>query len=144
MFRLTTNLPQGWNGLRLAVVSPGFEPATMVLDPESVSNAVLRAYRSITIRPGESVQLRVLLQQETCAYDDIACRPITVEASVGEGINVEVFPAQIDDAFGVIAEPFPFHVDPLETRLTVRGGTAWIVRSSSSTGTGMVTVVATR
>ncbi len=143
MFRLTANLPQDWYGLRLEVIKPGFEPATTPVPAESARNAVLRAYRSIRIRPGESVQLRVLFQ-ETCAYEDIACRRINVEASPGEAIELEVLPLQAEDAFGVMVEPFPAHVDPLQTRLTVRSGDAWIVRSSASVGSGIVTVAARR
>ena len=56
-------------------------------------NAVLRAYRAITIRPGESVQLRVLFQ-ETCADESIPCRRIIVEAAADELINLEVLSVQ--------------------------------------------------
>jgi hypothetical protein len=143
MFRLTANLPQAWNGVQLTVTNPGFEPATMSVQAESAMNAVLRAYPSIRIRPGESVQLRILFR-ETCTFEDIPCRRINVEASSGEAIELEVFPVQAEDAFGVMVEPFPFHVDPLQARLRVHSGDAWIVRSTLSRGTGMVTVVARR
>jgi hypothetical protein len=146
MFRLTANLPQDWDHLELKVVHPGFEPARWHLQPGSAMNAVLRAYRAITIRPGESVQLRVLFQQ-SCGDEGIPCRRIIVEASADELVNLEVFPVQkTQDEFGVMVE-FPFNLPPLQTRLTVRGGPAWIVRSGAASGTGgtgMVTVVATR
>jgi hypothetical protein len=150
MFRLTANLPQDWTELRLEVVNPGFEPTTNLLKAESAMNAVLRAYRAITVRPGESVQLRVLFQGTLCVAsswldgDSIPCRRIIVEVSADEAINLEVFPLQAQDAFGVMVEPFEFPIPPLQTRLTVRGGAAWIVRSAASSGTGMVTVVARR
>ena len=142
MFRLTANLPHDWENLRLKVVNPGFEPTEMYLKPESAMNAVLRAYRAITIRPGESVQLRVLFQ-ETCAFESIPCRRIIVEAAVDELVNLEVLPVQAQDSFGVMVE-FPINLPPLQTRLAVRGGAVWIVRSAASSGTGMVTVVARR
>ncbi len=150
IFRLTANLPQDWNELSLKVENPGFDPARMSLRPESATNVVLRAYPAITIRAGESVQLRVLFQ-ETCTFadDEIACRRIGVEAAAGELINLEVLP-QTQDVVGVMAEPFPLSLLPLQTRLTVSGGAAWIVRSRfdgmgvASSGTGIVTVVARR
>jgi hypothetical protein len=145
MFRLTANLPQDWEELMLKVENPGFEPTKTRVLAELAMNAVLRAYRAITIRPGESVQLRVLFQ-EWCGDEGIPCRRIIVEASADELVNLEVFPVQSQDEFGVMVE-FPFNLPPLQTRLTVRGGAAWIVRSGASIaspGTGMVTVVATR
>lgn len=103
----------------------------------------LRAHRAITIGPGGSVQLRVLFQG-TCAFESIPCRRIVVEAAADELINLEVFPVQTQDVFSVMVEPFPFSIPPLQTRLAVRGGAAWIVRSTTSSGTAMVTVVARR
>jgi hypothetical protein len=144
-FRLTANLPQDWSDLTLKVAHPGFEPAEFSLKPESARFAVLKAYRTITIRPGESVQLRVLHFQETCAEESIACRRIMVEAPGDELINLEVVPVQSEDAFGVLVAPFPYSLPPLQTRLTVRRGAAWIVRTPAfMSGTGMVTVVARR
>jgi hypothetical protein len=69
MFRLTANLPQDWEELMLEVVNPGFEPREMYLNAASAMNALLRAHRANTIRPGESVQPRVLFQ-ETCLRVD--------------------------------------------------------------------------
>jgi hypothetical protein len=143
MFRLTANLPQDWGELRLKVTNPGYEPTEMYLRPESAMNAVLRAYRAITIRSGESVHLRVLFQ-ESCAFESIPCRRIIVEASAGELIDLEVSPVETRDLFGVMVEPFPISLPPLQTQLTVRGGATWIVRSAASSGTGMATVVARR
>ena len=143
MFRLAANLPQDWKEVLLRVSNPGYEPTEMYLQSESAMNAVLRTYRAITIRAGESVQLRVLFQ-ESCAFESIPCRRIVVQASADESINLEVVPVQTGDAFGVMVEPFPFSIPPLQTRLTVRGGAAWIVRSVASSGTGMVTLVARR
>jgi carboxypeptidase family protein len=144
MFRLTANLPQDWEELMLEVTNPGYEPSQMYLRSESATNAVLRAYRSITVHAGESVRLRVLFQ-ESCAFESIPCRRIFVEASADESIDLEVFPVEAPDLFGVMVEPFPFSLPPvLQTTLTVRGGEAWIVRSVLSSGTGMATVVARR
>ena len=74
----------------------------------------------------------------------VPCRRIVVEAAADELINLEVFPVQTQDVFSVMVEPFPFSIPPLQTRLAVRGGAAWIVRSTASSGTAMVTVVARR
>ena len=106
---------------------------------------MLKAYRTITIRPGESVQLRVLHFQETCAEESIACRRIVVESPGDESIDLEVVPAQTEEVVGVVAAPFPYSLPPLQTRLTVRRGAAWIVRTPGfMSGSGMVTVVARR
>jgi len=142
MFRLAANLPQDWKEVLLKVSNPGYEPTEMYLQSESAMNAVLRTYRVITIRAGESVQLRVLFQG-TCGFEGIPCRPIHVESSDGESINLAVSPVEARDQFGVMVT-FPFSTPPLESQLTVRGGPAWIVRSAASSGTGMATVVARR
>jgi hypothetical protein len=142
-FRLTANLPQGWRSLTLKVANPGLEPTQLTVRPDSAVFAVIKAYRLITIRPGESVQLRVLHFHDTCGMDGIPCRRMSVEAPADEPINLEVFPAQTEDVFGVMVGPFPFSLPPLQTRLTVRRGAAWIVRYPAfMSGTGMVTVVA--
>ena len=143
MFRLTANLPQDWVEVMLKVTNHGYEPTEMYLHHESATNAVLRAYRAITIHSGESVQLRVLFQ-ESCAFESIPCRRIFVEASAGELIDLEVSPVETRDLFGVMVEPFPISLPPLQTQLTVRRGAAWIVRSVASSGTGVATVVARR
>jgi hypothetical protein len=144
-FRLTANLPQDWRHVGLKVAKPGFEPAGLTVQKETATFAVLKAYRTITIRPGESVQLRVLHFQETCAEDSIACRRIIVESHGDELINLEVVPAQPEEVFGVLVPPFPYSLPPLQSRVTVRRGDAWIVRTPGfMSGTGMVTVVARR
>jgi hypothetical protein len=103
------------------------------------------AYRSIAIRAGESVQLRVLHFQDTCFEESIPCRRISVDAHADESITLEVEPAHPEDAFGILATNVGFSLPQLETRLTVRGGAVWIVRTAGDmAGTGMVTVTARR
>jgi hypothetical protein len=144
-FRLTANLPQDWSHLTLKVAKPGFEATQLTVRPDTAVFAVVKAYRLITIRPGESVQLHVLHFQETCSEESIACRRIIVEAPADESIILEVFPVHTEDQFGVMVAPFPYSLPPLQTRLTVRRGNAFIVRSPAlMSGTGMVTVVARR
>lgn len=144
-FRLSPDLPQDWRTLSLKAAKPGFEPAQVSIQPGVAHFAVLMAYRSITIRAGESVQLRVLHFQDTCTEESIACRRISVDAPADESITLEVVPAQPEDAFGIIVTNVAYSLPPLQTRLTVRGGAAWIVRSPGyMAGTGVVTVTARR
>ena len=141
-FSLTANLPKDWRFLTLKVSSPGVEATQLTVRPDSAVFAVIKAYRLITIRPGESVQLRVLHFHDTCGMDGIPCRRINVEAQADESIDLEVFPVQTDEVFGVTVT-FPFPQPSFQTRLTVRRGAAWIVRTLAlMSGPGMVTVVA--
>jgi len=142
-FRLVASLPQDWKGVSLSVTHPGFEPARLSLNPETSRFAVLKAYRTITIRPGESVQLRVLHFQDTCTEESVACRRIIVDAPADEPVILEVVPLQAEDSFGLLTVPIADSLPPLLTRLTVRRGAAWIARPPVfMSGTGMVTVVA--
>ena len=144
-FRLTANLPQGWRSLTLKVANPGVEPTQLTVRPDSAVFAVIKAYRLITIRPGESVRLRVLHFHDTCGMDGIPCRRMSVESPADDWINLEVFPVDTQDVFGLMVGPLPLSLPPLQTRLTVRRGVVWIGRTLAlMSGTGMVTVVARR
>jgi hypothetical protein len=141
LFRLTATVPENWSAVVLKVTNPGYEPTEMYLGAGSALSAVLRVYRTITIRSGESVRLRVL-DQGTCGFESIPCRRVFVQAGTREFVDLEVSAIDPSDQFGVMVEPIPFSLPPLPRQLTVAGGEVWVVRSAGSPGSGVATVVA--
>jgi hypothetical protein len=122
MFRLTANVPEDWGDLRLGVVASGYEPTGVYVS--RTSNRELRLLRTLTIRPGESIDMRVFSGSYVCGYESHLCRRVFIESS-GGSIDLEVVPADTERDVGLFLD-HPFSVTSFERRVTVSGGEVWI------------------
>ena len=125
MFSLTANLPESWREVLLGVAAAGYEPARKYVVPSSSTTAVLEVYCTLTIRPGESIEMRVFLGHYVCGDESVRCRRIVVE-SAGELVDLEVTPIDGQGDAGLMPSAVFFDT-VFQRRLTVAGGEAWII-----------------
>ena len=123
MFVLTANIPQNWRELLLGLTRAGYEPTRVYVTP--TSGTELRLLRTLTIRPGESIDMRVFLGSYVCGDESHLCRRILLEPSTGEPMDLEVIPADSQRDVGLFAK-HPFSVTSYPRRVTVPDGEAWI------------------
>ena len=125
-FLLTANLPADWREMRLGITQPGYEPTGIYIRPSEVTNAVLRVYPTLTIRPGESIATHVSLGSYVCGDESVRCRRVVVESLPGESIDLEVSPADRQEEIGLMADSVFFSFR-FERQVTVSRGVVWIV-----------------
>jgi hypothetical protein len=122
MFVLTVNVPQAWRELLLSVGAAGYEPTRVYVTPTSTRE--LRLLRTLTIRPGESIDMRVFSGSYVCGDESHLCRRVFIESS-GGSIDVEVVPADAERDVGLFVN-HPLIVTSYQRRVTVSGGEVWI------------------
>ena len=108
--------------------------------------ADVRVFPTLTIRPGQSLDMRVFLGSYVCSDESHLCGRILIESS-GESIDVEVVPADAHRDVGLVVGPsvnHPIYVKSYQRRVTVSGGEVWVYPAgaeptgdSSSTGVGV-------
>ncbi len=124
-FVLTANIPQDWRELLLNVTGAGYETTKIYVSPPVVMAAELRLLRTLIIRPGESIALRVFTGSYVCGFESNLCRRVLVESPTGESVNVEVVPASSEREAGLFTNQ-PFTVTSFPRHVTVPGGEVWI------------------
>ena len=128
LFHLTASLPQHWRELLLGVApGAGYEPTQKYVFPSSATAAVLQVYRTLTIRPGESIQTRVSLGHYVCGWLSFSCRRVVVDSPAGESVDLEVIPADGQADVGLDADGDVFEDHGFPRELTVSGSEVWIV-----------------
>ena len=126
MFVLTANIPQNWQELLLGVTGAVYEPTRVYVTP--TSGTELRLLRTLTIRPGESIDMRVFLGSYVCGDESHLCRRVFIESS-GESVDLEVVPADAKRNVGLFVGPSVNHpISPrsFQRRVTVSNGEVWI------------------
>jgi hypothetical protein len=129
MFLLTANIPQNWRELLLGVTGAGYEPTHIYVSPPSVGAAELKVFRTLTIRPGESIAMRVFLGWYVCGDESHLCRRIFLESPTGEPLDLEVIPADSQRDVGLFGGPLanhPFLIRSYSRRVTVSDREVWI------------------
>jgi hypothetical protein len=127
VFGFNADLPVGWRSLGLAVEGEQFETTATSVTPTSAVAAELRLLRRVTIRPGESIEMRVFLGSSTCGFESYLCRRVFLESSTGESVNVEVIPADSERDVGLFAGAgHPVRITNYPRRVTVTEGEVWI------------------
>jgi hypothetical protein len=139
VFRLTTSIPPAWRRLIFKLTRAGYETNVVGVSPDGTTAAVLGLLRTVTIRPGESIETRVLTGFSYCGSESWPCRRIMVESPAGATLDLEVIPIDHLVDIGLVAgerdeEPFPAS---LRRRVTMAGGQLWIYG-----GVGRVTLTA--
>jgi hypothetical protein len=126
-FVLDATFPEDWADLLLGVERAGYESALIYVQPSSTTGATLEVYRTLTIRPGEAMDVQVFLGHYGCGWESHTCRPLVVDSPAGELVDVQVAAAIGDGSFGLAASEEPSVVDGVyESRVTVPTGTIWI------------------
>jgi hypothetical protein len=129
MFLLTADVPQNWLELLLGVTGAGYEPTHVYVSPPSVMAAELKVFRTLTIRPGESIAMRVFLGSYVCGDESHLCRRVFLESPTAEPLDLEVIPADSQRDVGLFAGPLanhPFVIRSYSRRVTVSDREVWI------------------
>jgi hypothetical protein len=129
MFVITANIPETWSQLQLRPDGVGYETGHGYVTPSSVAAAELRLLRTLTIRPGESIEMRVFLGSYVCGFESHLCRRVLLQSSPGEPMDLEVIPADAQRDVGLFAGPqakHPLIVTSYPRRVTVSAGEVWI------------------
>jgi hypothetical protein len=140
VYVLTVDIPRNWHHMHVRVASAGYESEPSMVNPTVATHADVRLLRTLTIRPGESIDVQVFLGQYTCGDEGHLCRRVIVE-SAGKPIDLEVSSA--DGEVGVFAGPpsaHPFSVTSYPRRVTVPHGEVWIYAGGSKQRPGVVHV----
>ena len=83
---------RAWEDAGLRVTRDGYEPVHAAATPAS-TDVVVRLYPTLTIRPGESIDARLLdLDAYATPWDGVIARRVVIEAAPGEPIQVDLTP----------------------------------------------------
>jgi hypothetical protein len=126
-FGFNASLPRKWSEIVLRVLRDGYDPTDIYVDRSLATAVVLRAYRTLTIRPGESIDIRLSLGSYVCGMESWRCRRVIVSAPSGEVIDLEVTPSNADDEVGLLVGEIAPAFFKVERHVTLTGGPVWIV-----------------
>ena len=126
-FGFNASLPRKWSEIVLSVLRDGYDPTDVYVDRSQATAVVLRAYRTLTIRPGESIDTRLSLGSYVCGLESSRCRRVFVSAPSGEVIDLEVTPSSADDEVGLLVGEIAPSFFKVEPHVTMTGGPVWIV-----------------
>ena len=126
-FGFNASLPRKWSEIVLRVLRDGYDPTDIYVDRSLATAVVLRAYRTLTIRPGESIDTRLSLGSYVCGMESSRCRRVIVSAPSGEVIDLEVTPSNADDEVGLLVGETAPAFFKVERHVTLTGGPVWIV-----------------
>jgi len=133
---MTVELAENWGGeAHLEIRGPGLEPASKYLKSSEIHDATIEVYRTVRLRPGESVETRLVLRPNvgpSCGYEGWWCRRIVVDGGApGALINVELVPLEGEQRIGIFPsdEPLPFSGLPGQAYPHIAQvlGEAWIM-----------------
>jgi hypothetical protein len=133
-FVLTMNLPADWSELLLNAHAPGYDSTSIYVDPARSTATMLRLFRTLTIHPGETIQMHTFLGSYVCGFESHLCRRILVESPAGEPLDIDVAQTDGADTVGVDAGPEPLF-PTFSRRVTVSGGDVFIFPGRAE-GTG--------
>lgn len=131
-FGFDASLPRRWSEIVLRVVRDGYDPTDVYVDRSQATAVVLRAYRTLTIRSGESIDIRLSLGSYVCGLESWRCRRVLVSAPSGEVIDLEVTPSNADDEVGLLVGEIAPAFFKVERHVTLTGGPVWIVGPNAS------------
>lgn len=129
-FNLTVDLPENWLGVTLRVDRDGYDSVGGTYLPKTEATRHLRIgmYRSLTIRPGESIATAVSLRSDYCGYLMEPCRRVSVDAPSGKLVEIEVIPEDGLESVGLSTEADLNSGFNFPRKVTVSGGEPiWIV-----------------
>jgi hypothetical protein len=129
-FSLAVDLPDNWLGVTLRVERDGFDPVggTYLQKTEAVRALSIGMYRSLTIRPGESIATAVSLRSDHCGYLMEPCRRVSVDAPTGKLVEIEVVGEDTQHNVGLAIEADLGSGFNFPRKVTVLGGDkVWIV-----------------
>ena len=157
-FIICLNLPVNWRFVNLKLTAPpghddthGAFLATMTqcfFGPcwTPADRPAIRMYRTLVIRPGESIDVRVDDNISWCGWDGYSCRRVLVAASPGESVELEVVSHNSSQAMalGLAVPTNPYNLEPdiSVRRLVVPpGGVPFVIAEYAN---GIATLTARR
>ena len=148
-FSFAADVPANWTQLILSVNRDGYEDRQGFF-ARSSSGAYLPLFPRLTIRPGQSIQVRVDANLYNCFDDGVPCRRVVVESPSGEFVDLTVTNT-IDSNAGAgldgFAETHTIAPPRWMRQLTVSGGEVWVYGSTPGEERpvrGQLTLTATR
>jgi len=133
-YTLTMEVPTGWASISLDVEREGYEPATGVVPPNRVGDAVLRAYPTVTLQVGASMDTQLSpmgggFTNNVCWFliDERPCRRVRLDAAAGQRIDVDVLSLDGSTAFGLVTSRQQPAFSGYQRQITVSTGEFWIV-----------------
>jgi hypothetical protein len=124
MFVLTVEIAEDWRNMLLSVTAGGYEATQIYINPAVAMDTQLRLLRTLTIRPGESIDMQVFLGHYVCGDESHLCRRVFVEPA-GKPIDLEVISADSQREVGLFVG-HPLRVTSYPRRMTVSNGEVWI------------------
>jgi hypothetical protein len=129
---MTVELPETFSGeAELEIRGPGLEPAWKRLKSSEIHDATIDMYRTIRLRPGESVETQLVFRPYTAPSCELWCRRIIVDgwSPGGPLIEVQLVPLEDEQHIGIFAEPWPLSgvSDPPYPRIAQVAGELWIM-----------------
>ena len=142
-FVLTINIP--FVNLRLGIERAGFDSTGVWTKPLPGVDSVVRFNRTLNIRPGESIDFRLLVG-ESCGFDGYRCRRVVVLSPAGADVDLEVTSLDPLGEAGLVrsvrepAFPFPGY----QARLTASPGEVFVIGGAPSPALGRMRLSAVR
>jgi hypothetical protein len=148
-FGITADVPADWRELTLSANRDGYQTGRGWVGRSSLSVAHLSMYRDLTIRAGQSIDIRAGAELDNCFDDGFPCRRVVVEAPSGESIDLAVSTTDSAATVGLDgrAETHTFAPPRWLRQLTVSGGEVWVYGVTPELGLPLhcrVTLTATR
>jgi hypothetical protein len=128
-FTFDTNLEEGWRAVAVSISRDGYDPLDTAYFPPRETNATLVVFPTLSLRSGESFEMRTFLGALNCGDDGYYCRRVRINALASEAVDVEVTSVQNENV-GISRTPVFFGA-PSERQITVAGNSeVWILALS--------------
>ena len=143
-FVLNAVVGTGWVSLLIGVSGVGLDPTVRWTRAEPEVDTMVHVYRTLTIRPGESIEFRMFLG-DTCGWEDYPCRRVLVESPTGGDVDLEVTPLDPLGEAGLVRSrsepgvPFPGY----QARMTATPGLNWVIGGAPPPALGRTRLTAT-
>ena len=117
---LAGDFPVDWREAIVGIAHDGYEPISFAFHPDRIA-ASIPLYRTLVIRPGESLETRVFLDTYVCGFEFVRCRRVTVESAPGESTDVEVTHVDREGILVALVVGDPLIVRTDQRKVTVTG-----------------------
>jgi hypothetical protein len=131
-FVLNAVLPPDWRELLVGLARSGYEStAVYTTRTGQVIGGGFAMYPTITLRPGDAIEVSLWLGHYVCGFESWMCRRLLVESPSGRLVDVEVSPVNSGEQFGlVVGDKDPAFFTP-ERLLTLPGGEVRVLGKGS-------------
>ena len=134
-FTLPLNLPSSWTAVHLGLTGPGYDHRDMTVEATTAADRpAIRMYRTLVIRPGESITVRVDTGIALCGESPVVdCRRVLVAGSPGDPVELELAPDDSSEPMGLIPDDYVGAYPPVRRLMVPPAISPYVVGAGTAT-----------